>query len=174
MPVNTATSFSFFMEALLYMYIVHVKLYNILIPAAAETVEMCSATEQHLTGAHEVNLSMKRTISPALPISCTCLITSHWWSIMTISRQINPNANNTFNRQNCQPNSGNRGVYMKECTFNNCTEASYSRHTSNIQQDSAKNVTANWMIVSFTWNNCTDRPYKHLGFTTVRGDTLLS
>ena len=116
---------------------------------------MCSNATSQLNGTSNLTLNMTRTESSELPISCTCLITSRQWHNITISRQITPSSENRLNyNQNCVNRSSVRHVYMKECVSSNCTDTSYRENTTTIQQTSNKNVTVNWMIVSFTWNKC--------------------
>ena len=138
-------------------------------------MSMCSATTLQLNDVIDLTLEMARTASSALPISCTCLITSHEWNIMTISRQVIPARSNRFKREVCRPKSSVRRVFMNECVYENCIETAYSGTKTEIQSESKVDRRANWLTASFTWDACgLESGSTNLGLISITGNTMMA
>ena len=57
---------------------------------------------------------------------------------------------------------------MKECVHNNCNSVEYRGTKDEIQQNSAKNATVNWIIASFKWNSCGSGSTTDLGNINIK------
>ena len=138
---------------------------------------MCSTTTRESTYVTDLTLNMARTATSTLPMSCTCLVKSHQSNIvLSISRQITISGRRLFDQQSCS-NASVRHVYIKECNYmyNTCNDASYSGNRALIQRNFNAIVTANWLIVSFTWNKCgSGSGATDLGHINIRGKTTVT